>query len=380
MHSRAIEMSCPCGRRLMAQWMAFLLAIVSLGVTTSGNAADANPLFQSDEVLKAVLTAPIAQAYDQRDQEVRIYIPGQWAYVDDDGQAKRIEVSIRTRGNFRREYCSLPPLQLNFKKSQVKKTLFAGQDKLKLVAPCKSGVRFRQYVILEYLAYRTLEILTDYSFKTRLLRLTYVDSEEKLDPWTDIVFLIEDDSDVAKRLGLERIKIPRIEFDELDREKTALAELFQFLVANNDYSVLRAAEGEDCCHNVEVMVGEGPDGPRIPIPFDFDMSGLVNASYAAPPSHLPIRDVRFPYYTGLCHPPGVLEAAIAHANSKREEIFALFSNSEELNPKVKSKALMMVENFFNVINTPKRKRRELDDHCRGKKLLAEMLNPTKDST
>ena len=364
----------------MAQRMAFLVAIVSLGGATSGNAADAHPLFQSDEVLKAVLTAPIAQAYDQRNQEVRIYIPGQWTYVDDDGQAKRLEVSIRTRGNFRREYCALPPLQLNFKKSQVKKTLFAGQDKLKLVAPCRSGARFRQYVILEYLAYRTLEILTDYSFKTRLLRLTYVDSEEKLDPWTDIVFLIEDDSDVAKRLGLERLTIPGIEFDELDREKTALAELFQFLVANNDYSVLRGAEGEDCCHNVEVMVEEYPDGPRIPIPFDFDMSGLVNASYAAPPSHLPIRDVRFPYYTGLCQPPGVLDATIAHANSKREEIIALFSNSKELNPKVKSKALMMVENFFNVINTPKRRAREVDDHCRGEKLLEEMLSKAKDST
>jgi hypothetical protein len=244
----------------------------------------------------------------------------------------------------------------------------------------QSGAKFRQYVILEYLAYRTLEILTDYSFKTRLLRLTYVDSEEKLEPWTDIVFLIEDDSDVAKRLGLERLKIPKIEFHELDHQKTALAELFQFLIANNDYSVLRGSEGEDCCHNAKVMVGEDPDGPRIPIPFDFDMSGLVNASYAAPPSHLPIRDVRFPYYTGLCQPPGVLDGTIVHANSKREEIIALFSNSKELAPKVKSTALTKVENFFNVINTPKRRRRELDDHCRGEKLLEEMLNPTKEST
>ena len=356
-----------------------VLIILWLGVATNANAADAHPLFQSDEVLKAVLTAPIAQAYDQRSQEVRLYIPGQWTYIDDDGQAKRLEVSIRTRGNFRREYCASPPLQLNFKKWQVKETLFAGQDKLKLVAPCRSGAKFRQYVILEYLAYRTLEILTDYSFKTRLLRLTYVDSQEKLDPWTDIVFVIEDDSDVAKRLGLERLKIREIQFDELDREKTALAELFQFLVANNDYSVLRGADGEDCCHNVEVMVGEDPDGPRIPIPFDFDMSGLVNATYAAPPSHLPIRDVRFPYYTGLCQPPGVLDEAIAHTNTKREEIIALFNNTKELDPKTRSTALKKVENFFNVINTPQRRKREVYDRCRGEKLLEEMLSESKDS-
>ena len=128
------------------------------------------------------------------------------------------------------------------------------------------------------------------------------------------------------------------------------------------------------------MVGEDPDGPRIPIPFDFDMSGLVDASYAAPPSHLPIRDVRFPYYTGLCHPPGVLDAAIAHVNTKREEIIALFNNTKELDPKVRLTALKKIENFFNVINTPQRRQREIYDRCRGKTLLEEMLSKAKDST
>jgi hypothetical protein len=276
-------------------------------------------------------------------------------------------------------------LQLNFKKSQVKKTLFAGQDKLKVVAPCRRASKFQQYVILEYLAYRTLEILTDYSFKTRLLRLSYVDSEEKFEPWTDIVFVIEDDADVAKRLGLDRLAVEEVKFNELDREKTALVELFQFLIANNDYSVLRGGEGEDCCHNVEVMVEKDTEGPRIPIPFDFDMSGLVNATYAAPPSHLPIRDVRFPYYTGLCHPPGVLDEAIAHALSKREEIIALFENTKELDPKVREKALDLVGRFYDVLNTPKKRNREVERRCRGADLLKSILEseipePAKEST
>ncbi len=354
--------------------------VFSLVVASHANAAGGHPLFQSDEVLKAVLTAPIAQTYAQRHQDVRLYFPGQWTYIDDVGETERLVVSIRTRGNFRREYCELPPLRLNFKKSQVKGTLFAGQDKLKVVASCKRSARFQQYVILEYLAYRTLEILTDYSFKTRLVRLTYVDSDEKIEPWTDIVFVIEDDSDVAKRLGLDRLKLVEVDFGELDREKTALAELFQFLIANNDYSALRANEGEDCCHNIEVMVEKGTDGPRIPIPFDFDMSGLVNASYAAPPEHLPIRDVRFPYYTGLCHPPGVLDGAIAHALSKREEITALFENTKELNPKVRQKALNLVGEFFDVISSPKKRKKEVDGRCRGASLLNETLDPPKDST
>jgi len=368
------------GRWLIMKRITLFLMVFLLAVASSANAAEGHPLFQSDEVLKAVLTAPVAQTYAQRYQDVRLYFPGQWTYIDDDGETGRLVVSIRTRGNFRRQYCELPPLQLNFKKSQVKETLFAGQDKLKVVAPCKRAARFQQYVILEYLAYRTLEILTDYSFKTRLLRLTYVDSDEKIDPWTDIVFVIEDDSDVAKRLGLKRLEIVKVGFGELDREKTALAELFQLLIANNDYSVLRANEGEDCCHNVEVMVEKGTDGPRIPIPFDFDMSGLVNASYAAPPEHLPIRDVRFPYYTGLCHPPGVLDGAIAHVLSKREEITALFENTKELDPKVRVKALHLVGEFFDVLSSPKKRKKDVDGRCRGADLLNEPLDPPKEST
>jgi len=364
-----------CGRGLIVKRIALLLVVFSLGVAGKAIAGEAHPLFQSDEVLKAVLTAPIAQTYEQRHQDVRLYFPGQWTYIDDEGETGRLVVSIRTRGNFRRQYCELPPLRLNFKKSQVKKTLFAGQDKLKVVAPCRRASKFQQYVILEYLAYRTLEILTDYSFKTRLIRLSYVDSEEKIEPWTDIVFVIEDDADVAKRLGLDRLSIEEVKFDELDREKTALAELFQFLIANNDYSVLRGGDGEDCCHNVEVMVEKDTEGPRIPIPFDFDMSGLVNATYAAPPSHLPIRDVRFPYYTGLCHPPGVLDGAIAHALSKREEIIALFENTKELDPKVRVRALELVGKFFNVLSTPKKRNREVERRCRGAELLKAILEP-----
>ena len=120
-------------------WHTILL--LSLALASSAGAAEKAPLFQDDEILKAVLTAPISQAYEQRDQDVRIYFPGQWTYLNADGESQRLDVSIRTRGNFRRVNCALPPLQLNFKKSQVKGTEFKKQDKLKLVAPCQNGPR-----------------------------------------------------------------------------------------------------------------------------------------------------------------------------------------------------------------------------------------------
>lgn len=333
-----------------------------------------HPLFQTDSVLKAVLTAPISQAYAQRHQDVRIYFPGQWTYVDEDGETKRLEVSIRTRGHFRREVCHLPPLQLNFKKKEVKGTLFKGQNKVKLVAPCRRGLRYKQYVILEYLAYRILQVLTDHSFSTRLVRLSYVDRDDKLKPWTDIAFLIEDDADLTNRLDLKRLNLESVLYSQLDHPRTALAQLFQFLIANNDYSVIKPSGDDDCCHNVQMIGIEDEennvgDNDAIPVPFDFDFSGLVNATYANPPSPVPIRDVRERYFYGLCLPQPMLDAAIEQMQSKREEIFALFRDSEELDDRWRVDSIEYIEEFFDIIDDPEKTDELIIRRCRGVDLM-----------
>lgn len=360
---------------IVSRVMRILLAPILLVLLMPASAAaERLPLFQDETIIKAVLTAPIAQAYAQRDQDVRLYIPGQWVYADADGDNYRLDVSIRTRGLFRREYCDLPPLQLNFKKKQVKDTLFAGQNKLKVVAPCKHGAQWQQKLVLEYLAYRTLQILTDVSFSTRLVRLSYVDSDEKKEPWTDLVFVIEDDDDMAERLDLVKLGVVANQFDQLDRARTALAELFQLLIANNDFSVLRGPEGENCCHNSEILAPKGNADSRIPVPFDFDLSGLVNAKYAAPPTHIPIRFVRTRYYRGLCHPPGVLEDAMAQIQSKRSEILALYADTPLLEPRTKESTFRYIYEFFELLEDPKRVQKEIVGRCRGEDELAEMLS------
>ena len=358
-------------RRVMRMLFAPILLVL---LTPLSAASERLPLFQDESIIKAVLTAPIAQAYAQRDQDVRLYIPGKWVYADADGENHRLDVSIRTRGLFRRQYCDLSPLQLNFKKKQVNDTLFAGQNKLKIVAPCKHGAQWQQKVVLEYLAYRTFQILTDTSFSTRLIRLSYVDSDEKKEPWTDLVFVIEDDDDMADRLGLVKLGVVANQFDQLDRPATALAELFQLLIANNDFSMLRGPEGDECCHNSEILAPEGNADSRIPVPFDFDLSGLVNARYAAPPSHIPIRFVRTRYYRGLCHPSGILEDAMAQIQSKRAEVLALYANTQLLEPRTKESTYRYIEEFFELLDDPKRVQKEIVGRCRGEDELADMLS------
>jgi len=347
--------------------------VLLLALSGSAVAAEKAPLFQNDELVKAVLTAPISQAYEQRDQDVRIYLPGQWTYLNAAGESQKLDVSIRTRGNFRLKNCALPPLQLNFKKSQVKGTEFKGQNKLKLVAPCQNGPKSQQNVLMEYMAYRVFEILTDVSFGTRLMRLSYVDSDEKSASWTDLVFVIEDADDVAKRLDLDRVRVVYNEFDDLDLPTAALVDLFQLLIGNNDYSLLKGPDGKYCCHNIEMFIDEDLLGKRIPVPFDFDMSGLVNADYAAPPSHLPIKSVRSRYYRGLCQPPEILDAAIAHVLSKREEIMALFNATEELSRLSLNRTNSYLGKYFELLEDRMKIDKQIVGRCRGMEHLEELL-------
>jgi hypothetical protein len=266
----------------------------------------------------------------------------------------------------------MPPLQLNFKKSQVKGTQFKKQDKLKLVAPCKKGPKSQQYVLREYLAYRIYEILSDQSFGTRLMRLSYIDSDDKLASRTDLVFVIEDDDDVAKRLDVDKLRVGYNRFDQLDQPTTALVDLFQLMIGNNDYSVLNGPEGEYCCHNIEFFVDEETPENRIAVPFDFDASGLVNAEYAAPPSHIPIKTVRTRFYRGLCQPQYVLDAAIDQIRSKKGEIMALVGDMNEISRFSKTSSIRYLADFFELLDEAEAFKAEVVDRCRGMDELLEL--------
>ena len=324
------------------------------------------PLFEEEQPLQAVLSAPLGQVYAQRRKDDRLYFPGFWSYNDNNGEKQRLSVQIRTRGIYRRLNCRLPPLQLNFKKSEVKGTLFKGQDKLKLVGPCGTRSRDDQFLILEYLAYRAFDLVADgHSFDTRMIELSYVDTEQKEKPWTDMTFVIEDEDDLAKRLGRILMKVPKIDSSQLDPVQSTVVELFQYMIGNTDYSTIRAAAGLDCCHNVKLMALKDSREGIIPVPYDFDSSGIVDAPYAKPSETIPIRSVRKRFYTGRCRDPSFLDNAIARYIENRAAIIALFRDSEYLEDRYKKKTVSYLEEFFEVINDPAKVERELSSRCRG---------------
>jgi hypothetical protein len=75
--------------------------------------------------------------------------------------------------------------------------------------------------------------------------------------------------------------------------------VFHYLIGNTDWSLV-AAPDENCCHNVDLV---DKDDAIFPVPYDFDRSGLVNASYAKPAEGARIRKVTMRLYRGYCRLP-----------------------------------------------------------------------------
>jgi len=274
-------------------------AAIALFLPIFATAAQGNnkpdPLFASDEIFNIEIAAPFGMLSRDRPDEEEV--AGKFRYTAEDGSLVEFDVAVRTRGRLRRskEVCRFPPLRLNFKKSEVKGSLFDEQDRLKVVTHCRKDERYEQAILSEYVAYRIFNLLTDTSFRVRLLRTTYKYTDKDLQIQRYAI-LIEHKKRIEKRLGAKTTEIQKARINNLRRPDLNLASVFHFLIGNTDYSPVAAAPGEDCCHNQIMFTREGE--PNYTIPYDFDQSGLVDAPHARPNERFDLRTVRDRLYRG----------------------------------------------------------------------------------
>lgn len=334
-------------------------------------AAASAPLFGTHDPLKLTIEAPLTTIFKERDPESEEY-PGAVTHHQTDGQEVKLDVEIRTRGKTRlsRRICEFPPLRLDFDKDQTASETFRQQDKLKLAVHCQNRAGYEQYVLQEYLVYRVFNLLADLSFRARLARVTYVDTDGKLDTLTRLGFLLEDDEMLAARHGWMVLTTGVVPPEMAERDFLALVEVFQYMIGNPDWSAFQAEPGEDhCCHNTRA-IGSPDEGPVFSVPYDFDISGLVNTRYADQlfrpgDRNLGIRSVRERVYRGLCSSAPSLPKVFDQFNEKREAIFQLYREQPELDPKVVKESLEYLDEFYRTINDPRQVEREFTRKCRG---------------
>jgi hypothetical protein len=271
-------------------------------------------------------------------------------------------IQIEPSGRSRRtqDICELPPLRLHIPKPERKGTLFRGIGEFKLVTHCNNNANYEQYLLLEYLVYRSYGLVTDYSHRVRLLRVRYREPGRAKPRWERFGFAIEDASELAKRVGAERIAESKIEREQLDPVAASRAEMFFYMIGMTDFSLVRRAGGP-CCHNARAL--RRADGAIVPVPYDFDQTGVVNPEYAMPNEKLGIRRVTQRKFRGQCRAAEVSGASIALLREKRAAIRALFEAQAGLQPARGKRALAFLDGFYEWADDPRQVEKTLAADC-----------------
>lgn len=332
------------------------LSLVPLLFAASlGSASTA--LFSADTLIEIELSGPISSMVD-----------------DDPGAPRRFQlttaatthpVKVEAIGKSRRRVCSFPPLAIRFEdvaKAGAAGNEFSGQRFLRLVTHCRPSREARANVMEEYLAYRILNLLTDYSYRVRLLRVTYTDTERSGEQDTEYAFAVESEHDLAHRLGGELLAIDGVPKARLNEEHAAIVYIFQYLIGNTDWSLVTATGDDHCCHNGQ-LVERGDE--IFLIPYDFDLSGLVNPRYAKPYPGLGIREVTTRLYRGYCGPPEALRAALAHVIEQRDAVLDLYKNAPVLSGRDRERGFKYIRSFFRKAEHPDKMLQMFARKCLG---------------
>ena len=310
-------------------------------------------LFSSIPILSLDLHGETRQLFADRKPE-STYFPFLLKYSEQDSLIE-IPLRIRTRGHFRLQKgnCRYPPLLLNFaKRNTPQYSLFAGQDKIKLVMPCQN----EDWVMREYLIYKIYNLISDYSFQVRLVEVTFIEEQRDKIYGPFWGFIIEEDKAMAVRNQAKLFKRDHLRGNKLSRKEYLSMAVFQFMIGNTDWST-------EYRHNIKLLVTEGKPLP-IPVPYDFDHAGFVNASYAKPAEALQLRDVRTRRFRGFCLDSlNELDEVFDLFQDKRDEIITLIQDFQQLSEKDRKDTIEYIQSFYELIDDQDKRKQAFSYPC-----------------
>jgi hypothetical protein len=319
-------------------------------------------LFASDKPLEIGLHIAIRDVADTKKDSV--YIRRKLNFTMEDGQRDSIDVSLKSRGNFRLQECHFPPLWLKFEKKVAKGTVFQGNKKLKLVLPCRSDAIGNQLIVKEYLCYKIYEQISGFVFRTRLVNVDFTEIRGKKEKHFQLKgILIEDVEKLADRLGAKTREEAKVHSLALEDTNALRFAFFQLMIANTDLS--RTYQ-----HNTKLI--QAKDGRYYSLPYDFDMSGLVDAPYAVVSkvgeNDLGIDDVKQRLYRGWCRPTEITSFVRREFITKKELLLSRINLvKDELSEKEMTSIHDYLEDFFEIMESDGLFDRYVVSACRSAK-------------
>jgi len=318
------------------------IAIISLlMILISNNSISSEPaaLFRSDEVIRMEIRSDFFNLINDRTENSE-YQDAELKYLTADKKSLILKVKIMTRGHFRRnpDNCSFPPLYINFKKSEVKNTVFENQDKLKLVTPCQG----EDDLVEEYIIYKLYNRVTDMSLRVRLVKVSYYDTGAGKKLFERYSFFIENPEQAAIRNNAGIIEKNLTPFD-LDTENYKKMTIFQYLIGNVDWNV-------EMGRNVIFMQPDDTAKAPCVVPYDFDFSAFVNAHYTLPVGVAEDIVANRRRYIGLCFPYVQLVSVFDLYNKLRPTFETIIEKQKAIPASDRDQLLEFLNDFYTVID------------------------------
>ncbi|MEO8111857.1 MAG: hypothetical protein ABI594_17550 [Ginsengibacter sp.] len=311
-------------------------------------------LFNNDSILHIKLTGRLNELFTDRKDNM-VYHPLLLQYQEKDSSYISISVKAKARGNFRRlkENCKWPPIMLNFsQKEKSKNSVFANQHKLKLVVPCQGD----EYVIKEWLVYKLYNLITEKSFRGRLVQVEFEDSLQQRKTETYYCILLEDEKQMAERNKAELIDKKMIRMEQTNIPAFTKMAVFQYMIGNTDWSV-------PYLQNIKLLSLKPNEFPYA-VPYDFDHAGIVNAPYAGAAPELEISSILERVYRGYCNNDQLsFPEAFDFFNKHKDEFYNVYKNCPLLTVKYVKFVTKFLDEFYKTINSTKAAAAEFKKPC-----------------
>jgi len=337
----------------------FLHAQDSIQYATLSEVTDTVPnidLFGNEDVLKVTLKYNITSFI--REKHKGEYLDAELTINYNDIAPVVKNIRLKARGNFRRGQCVFPPIYLNFKTDPIRINEIEGIRKTKIVTHCSHSKNNELYLLREYLVYKLYNVLSDYSFRVKLLDISYIDTGKKQRNYQEFGFIIEPIEMVAKR-NESVIVDPRFARREniVERDADRVA-LFEYMIGNTDW---RFKAG----HNMKYIKSLNElTNKVIPIPYDFDFSGFVDTYYSFPQEWTSLNDVREREYLGYCRNSYDYMNIINLFLDKRDIMLETIQSFKYLSEKEKKSLVKYIDDFYVKLSRPERFISVLEGQCR----------------
>jgi hypothetical protein len=336
-----------------------ILLVSSLLLKAQTAPIDSIKFFKDEGLIEITLTTDIRQLQSSKGDE--IYQDAAVSCRFPDSSVIDEKIRIAARGHYRREFCNIPPLLLNF--HNTTSPMLNSLGKLKLVIGCGNNTDDEQLVLKEYLVYKMYNLLEEKSFRARLVRVNYRDTNGKIKPFSQYAFFIEDDNDMARRNGCEKRDKAQFLTESTDRDMMTKVALFQYMISNGDWSV-------PVNHNIKLIFTKSEQTVPFAIPYDFDHSGFVNADYALPPElfteRFGVEKVTERVYWGFPRTMAELQATFEIFKDKKAAITSLITNFQPLAARTRKGAVDFINEFYGIINDKRQVQDIFIDNARDK--------------